>query len=241
MKLRSRTAPKRLFRQLAAVGLLSWPMFAALVSLAEERKFLVILANMPRSFPAEPSPTGVDLPPGWAPGVPPIPMPSPADIEDVYYSHDPEDELGSFAEFWEEISCCIVRVTGKALGIIDLPWPQYPIFENETTTDDMVADESIHEDFSPSTQSNGLGFFDLNNAANFQFGQGEEVRPRPVPLGQHANIGRRRAQVVGAGLRSHGRMIELRRQLPRQRHVHRQRGHGGSYSMILLRGYSTLP
>ncbi|MCH8854028.1 MAG: hypothetical protein IID41_15465, partial [Planctomycetes bacterium] len=179
MKLRSYLTSKRLFRHLAAVALLSWPMFTALVSLAEERKFLVILANMPRSFPAEPSPTGVDLPPGWIPGQPPIAMPGAAAIEEVYFSHDPEDELGSFAEYWEEISCGIVRVTGKAIGIVELPWPQYPIFENETTTDDMVESGSIETDFSPATGSNGIGYFDLTSvtgADDFQFGEGEVVR-----------------------------------------------------------------
>ena len=46
MKLRSDIATKRLFRHVAAVALLSWPLFAAVAGFAEERKFIIFLANM---------------------------------------------------------------------------------------------------------------------------------------------------------------------------------------------------
>jgi PKD repeat protein len=132
---------------------------------AEERKFLVFLANMPRSFVA----TG---------GVPPIPLPSLDRINDVYFRFDPDNELGSFAEYWYEISYGIVRIDGRGLGIVELPWPQYPIRDNTQTGPDDVDD--IIEDFSPSTTSdNGDGtggFFGLNVDADFQFGVGERVR-----------------------------------------------------------------
>ena len=61
MKFRPSFSTRRVSYSFAAIVLVGWPLLSALTAHAEERKFLVILANMPRSFPAEPSPTGVPL------------------------------------------------------------------------------------------------------------------------------------------------------------------------------------
>lgn len=170
---------RRVSCRMVVTALLVGSMFSG-KAMAQERKFLVILANMPRSFPDEPSPTGVELPPNWEPGMPPIPMPNLGDIERVYFSTDPDDDVGSMTEYWEEISCGIVRITGKGVGTVELPWPQYPVQANDTTTSDMVENGDIEEDFSPATASDGAGYFNLNLIGDFQFGAGERVREFPT-------------------------------------------------------------
>ncbi|MCH8053274.1 MAG: hypothetical protein IH895_04370, partial [Planctomycetes bacterium] len=171
MKLRSYITSKRLARHVAAVALLSWPLFTAVAGFAEERKFIIFLANMPRSFVE----TG---------GTPPTSLPGAADVEHFYFSdsnptgfftgNEDSDEFGSFAEYWEEISCGIVHVVGKVMATPELPWPQYPVIGDVQTTRADV--DTIEAAFSPSTDSNGIGYFDLNNAPDFQFGEGEELR-----------------------------------------------------------------
>ncbi|MCH8879355.1 MAG: PKD domain-containing protein [Planctomycetes bacterium] len=171
MKLRSYITSKRLARHVAAVALLSWPLFTAVAGFAEERKFIIFLANMPRSFVE----TG---------GTPPTSLPGAADVEYFYFSdsnptgfftgNEDSDEFGSFAEYWEEISCGIVHVVGKVMSTPELPWPQYPVIDDIQTTRGDV--DTIEADFSPSTDSNGTGYFDLNNSPDFQFGEGEELR-----------------------------------------------------------------
>jgi len=175
MESHPQSALRRVSCRMVVTALLVWSMFSG-KAMAQERKFLVILANMPRSFPADPSPTGVELPPNWEPGMPPIPMPNLGDIERVYFSTDPDDDVGSMTEYWEEISCGIVRITGKGVGTVELPWPQYPIQANDTTTNVMVEDGNIEEDFSPATISDGAGYWNLNGISDFQFGVGERVR-----------------------------------------------------------------
>ncbi len=155
---------------LCAIGA---PLLSVDRAAAEERKFLIFLANMQRSFVA----TG---------GLPcqgeGEECPSLEDVNRAYFRINPDDGFGSFAEYWDEVSYGIVRIDGKALGIVELPWPQYPILANIQTTVEDVEDGTIDTTWSPSTASNGVGYFDLNSTGDFQYGEGERVRENPGEL-----------------------------------------------------------
>jgi PKD repeat protein len=128
---------------------------------AEERKFLVFLANMRRSFVGQ----GEDADGGPVPsGHPRIPLPSLETLEDNYFRIDPDNGLGSMAEYWEEVSYGIVRIDGKALGIVELPWPQYPVIGDVETTAETL--DEVSATFSPDEESHADdgtgGYFDLD-------------------------------------------------------------------------------
>jgi len=97
---------------LFAVGPLGW---LAGTSYAEERKFVVLLADLPKD----------------APGA--IQLPNPADIRDGYFDKVKNAEPGqsgvridSFSEWWEEVSYGDVTVSGDVFGWVQLPWTTRP-------------------------------------------------------------------------------------------------------------------
>ncbi|HOW73601.1 MAG TPA: thrombospondin type 3 repeat-containing protein [Phycisphaerae bacterium] len=76
---------------------------------ADQRKFGVMLATAPKS--AQP------------------PLPNPDDVWNQYFNIvDPT--VGSFAQYWNEISYGAVTVSGDVVGWIHLPWPILPTAAN---------------------------------------------------------------------------------------------------------------
>ncbi len=167
MNFRLTSLNNRAFPRIVVLLAVGVSLLAVRDSRAEERRFLIIKASMPRSF------VGTD-------GVPPIPMPSIAEFEQVYFLIDPDNEIGSFAEYWAEVSYNIVNVVGRALGTVELPWPQYPVQDNTETTTGMVDGGTIEANFSPASDSDG--YIDLNQVSDFQFGSGERVREDRVRI-----------------------------------------------------------
>lgn len=97
---------------LLAVVPLTW---LATPGQAEERKFVVMLADLPKDEPGQRE------------------LPNPADIWDAYFDKtknaepgQPGDRVDSFAEWWEEVSYGDVTVTGNAYGWVQMPWPSEP-------------------------------------------------------------------------------------------------------------------
>ncbi len=118
---------------LAAGGLALAPAKGA------ERQFLVLLAHSPKQFPD----TG--LPPGG--------LPNPESVRRQYFDLiDPA--VGSFAEYWEEISFGDVLISGETTDWINLPWAIQP--------------PAIGDDVNSPAR-----FYDLNEDALYTYGQGE--------------------------------------------------------------------
>ncbi len=78
---------------------------------AAERKFLVTLANSPKQF-------GGGLPPGG--------LLDPNLFLIQYFDKNPNNAIGSFAEYWEEISYGAVTIRGEVTDWINLPWAIQP-------------------------------------------------------------------------------------------------------------------
>lgn len=98
----------------------------------DSRKFVVLLANVPKS----------DEEPGNS-------LPNPGNIRWHYFdpAADLQPNIDSFAEYWAEISYNDVQVTGDVFGWVDLPWPVFP---EGVTAETAGADfEYINLDFYP--------------------------------------------------------------------------------------------
>ncbi len=110
-------------------GMLLTVVLLALVQPAEaaNRRFLVILANPPKSFPD----TGGDPPEGFA---------NPAIVNAQYFDSNPGNTTYSFAEWWEEISYGAVTVNGETVGWINLPWPIYPPSDEQSPANHVNID-----------------------------------------------------------------------------------------------------
>lgn len=105
-----RTLPWLPLLTLGAVFPASWLVSTAS---AEERKFVVILADMPKDAPGERV------------------LANPGLVYDSYFDKTKNGQAGSirvdsFAEWWEEVSYGNVTVSGDAYGWIQLPWRTSP-------------------------------------------------------------------------------------------------------------------
>jgi len=97
-----------------AVGLCSlvWTVGVFLqpgAALGEERRYLVILANSPKTSPDAQN------------------LPSRTAIDRQYFDRVAGNGINSFAEYWEEISYGDISITGETEGWIDLPWALEPL------------------------------------------------------------------------------------------------------------------
>lgn len=83
---------------------------AALTASAENRKFVVFLADLSKDHPGST-----------------VPLPNRTDITDEYFDKVKNGQNGiwvqSFAEWWEEVSYGDVTVDGKVTGWFRVPWP----------------------------------------------------------------------------------------------------------------------
>lgn len=115
---------RRLIGLLPMASLLAAVPCAWLVSTAhaEERKFVVILADPPKDHP------------GAA-----VPLPNRSEVNDYYFDKTKNGQNGgpridSFAEWWEEVSYGNVTVSGNTYGWVSLPWPTSPPgFDGQTS------------------------------------------------------------------------------------------------------------
>ncbi len=116
-------------------------MLSVPVATAAERQFLVILAHSPKQY-------GLELPPGGLP-----------DVEAIrkHYSDLDDPSIGSFAEYWDEISFGDVTVSSKTEGWLNLPWSIQPSATSGVGNVDATQ------------------FYDLNENDLYDYGAGEEV------------------------------------------------------------------
>lgn len=114
-------------------------------AVAQERKFVVLLANPIKSLRAA---TGDNEP---------LPqLPNPGDARDQYFDFRQKPNIDSFAEYFHEISYGQVNVSGDVYGWVDMPWPVLPL-------GDFSVDEgatSIANLVLPFTDLNGNDMYD---------------------------------------------------------------------------------
>ena len=115
---------------------------------AQERKFVVMLANPIKSYRA----AEIEGP-----------LPNPGNARDQYFDFRVKDDVDSFAEYWHEISYGTVFVSGDVFGWAEVPWPVLPL-------GDFEVDEGA-------TTIAGLilPFNDLNGNGVYDDGGGEAV------------------------------------------------------------------
>ncbi|UCF33793.1 MAG: hypothetical protein JSV78_00485, partial [Phycisphaerales bacterium] len=140
---------------------------------AGNRIFLVTLANSPKHY-------------AWNDGLPPEGLTSKQVISNAYFLKNPNDGVGSFAEYWEEVSYGDVTITGQVTDWISLPWPFQPLLADlDSIGDDGPTDASGR--ISPES------FMDMDRNGQYSYGQSEEFQSQyamvPVdldgdPLGQ---------------------------------------------------------
>jgi len=142
---------RRTLIALTAMAAVSLSFFAQR-SEAQERKFVVMLANPIKSLR---SATGD--------GEPLPVLPNPQGARNHYFDFRQIDEIDSFAEYWHEISYGQVNVSGDVYGWADVPWPVLPL-----------GDFEVDED---ATSIGGLvlPFADLNNNGRYDEFMGEAV------------------------------------------------------------------
>ncbi len=101
---------------------------------AGQRGFLVVLATSPKQFQG---------------AGPPIDLPDAEEIRKQYFDTTAGNDIGSFAEYWEEISYRDVTIAGIVTDWLDLPW-------------------AIRND-------RAAQFYDLNRDGAYTYGIGETV------------------------------------------------------------------
>ncbi|MEK6797792.1 MAG: PKD domain-containing protein [Planctomycetota bacterium] len=127
---------------------------------AAERQFLVILANAPKQFPG-PREDEEEL------GKPVGGLINRQLIHDQYFDRIRPD-IGSFAEYWEEISYGDVRISGDTTDWINLPWAIMPPLVNEQSAPPV--DDAIDN---PAFRNSPANFFDLNFTGFYEYGESE--------------------------------------------------------------------
>jgi PKD repeat protein len=140
------------------LGVLGLPGFGE-VARAGERQFLVILATSPKQYPNE-NRNPLGHPTGG--------LQSRQAIFNQYFDTS-DDGLGSFAEYWEEISYGDVTISGNVTDWINLQWPiEPPLLDPEL--DDDIFDEGLDD---TSTRNTPANFYDLNRSGEYEYGHGE--------------------------------------------------------------------
>jgi hypothetical protein len=123
---------------------------------AGNRIFLVTLANSPKQY-------------AWNqqdPGLPPQGLTSKQVISNAYFLKNPNDGVGSFAEYWEEVSYGDVTITGQTTDWISLPWPFQP----------LLADPDSVGEGGPTDASARISpesYMDMNRDGQYAYGQSE--------------------------------------------------------------------
>jgi len=114
---------------------------------AAQRTFIVMLANSPKEFPN---------PARAQPGQPFGGLPSSAGIEDRYFD-TLRDDIGSFAEYWDEISYGDVTISGQVTQWINLPWAVLPPLVDPTDDDPILGAPANAPRISPTNLQYGAG------------------------------------------------------------------------------------
>ena len=149
-----RTARALAVSLIVAIGILQ--RFAA-PAWAGERKFIVMLANSPKEFPG----------PGRQPPRQPTGGLIARRLIDEQYFDKLNPQIGSFAEYWEEISYGDVTITGQTTDWISLPWALRPPLSDPGDDNATTGPQANAERIRPAD------FFDLNRSAEYEYGHGE--------------------------------------------------------------------
>ncbi len=166
MKLRQDGSRKSRFMVRMAMtlaGTASWvvPVFAG------QREFLVILANSPKQYPG---------PARTPPGQPTGGLPNPDLIRRQYFDDTAGNAIGSFAEYWREISYGDVTIAGDVTDWIDLPWAIQPPLvtpSRDTGTGNPPVGDNLQN---PTLRNSPANFFDLDGSGFFEYGNPEVIR-----------------------------------------------------------------
>ena len=133
---------------------------------AAERKFLVMLANSPKQYP---NPDRVPA------GQPTGGLINRKTIHDQYFDKL-ESDIGSFAEYWEEISYRDVTVAGRATAWVNIPWPVQPMLKDLEADDptggppvDDIENDDADARLTPSVyhDSNASGLYEYASSEPF--------------------------------------------------------------------------
>ncbi len=159
----------RFFRLGGAVSLLATMCGGAMglllssgIARAGERQFLVILATSPKQYP-NPDRDPLGRPTGG--------LINRQAIFNQYFD-TANDDIGSFAEYWEEISYGDVTISGNVADWINLQWAIQPPLLDPTEDDDInPSDEDLDNNESRNSPAN---FYDLNRSGQYEYGQGEQ-------------------------------------------------------------------
>ncbi|MCG3127498.1 MAG: hypothetical protein CHACPFDD_02358 [Phycisphaerae bacterium] len=120
---------------------------------AENRKFVVFLADLPKEAPDAFLPLRTDI---WD-----------AYFDKVKNGQPGQPRIDSFAEWWEEVSYGDVTVDGEVGGWVSMPWPSHPpgltggLFSN-----DVIPHVDLQSDFSYAPDT---GEFFFNGIAMYSF------------------------------------------------------------------------
>ncbi len=126
--------------------------FMAPAARAGTRQFLVILANSPKQYP---NPDRVPQ------GQPEDGLPNPQLIFNQYFDTTSPD-IGSFAEYWEEISYGDVTIAGETTDWISLPWAILPPLIDPTR--DRIGDPPLADNLNdPNLRNSPSNFYDLDD------------------------------------------------------------------------------
>lgn len=136
-------------RGLTFVLLAAWMVAGAVPGLAADRRFAVILAYPNKTFQA----LGEDAD-----------FANPAMVDAQYFDTNPNNDIYSLAEWWEEVSYGAVTVSGDTFGWLNLPWPLEPI---DTDDDEEVETPDDH--------------INLNFSGFYEYGAGEPFAEDPMP------------------------------------------------------------
>ncbi|HUU82232.1 MAG TPA: PKD domain-containing protein [Phycisphaerae bacterium] len=137
-------------RGLTLALLTAWSLAGAVPALAADRRYTVILAYPPKTFAALEEGPQFD---------------NPAMVDAQYFDHNPNNNIYSLAEWWNEISYGAVTVSGSTFGWLKLPWPLQPVDSDDE-------DEDVN---SPADHIN------LNFSGHYQYGSGEDYAENPMP------------------------------------------------------------
>ena len=147
----------------------SYLIFAAVFGLTAprakgaERQFLVILANSPKQYP-NPNRDPQGQPPGG--------LINRQLIHNAYFDKV-SPSIGSFAEYWEEISYGDVQVSGATSDWINLPWAiQPPLID--ASRDNSGGLPPVTENMNDINLRNSpSNWYDLNLSGSYNYGAGE--------------------------------------------------------------------
>lgn len=154
-----RTHAARLLTLLALVAGATMLLRSANVVAGEQRKFVVMLAHSPKAFAA-----------GGQPGLPPAGLPNINQYKRDYFLVNPNDDVDSFAEYWEEVSYGNITISGDVYGWVNLPWAFEPNGPNGGGRPSPVDYINLYRNIGSACP----GSFDFLVPAPYAYGAGEE-------------------------------------------------------------------